>query len=91
MKYGSLAMVVSRGSNVASQVDDSSVGASSKLAKSLFSDMITVYPNVDEYASIRKADEGSWFITALCKVFDNRVYTNTLDIKELLDKVHVNR
>ncbi len=78
-----------RGSRLASQVDDTGerTDATATLAKTKFSDMISVYPNVDEFASVRKENEGSWFIKAFCDVMDDADNTNCLEICELLNKV----
>ena len=75
-----------RGLNLASQVDYAGDDSTCRLAKSVFSDMITVFPTFEDYASVRKKD-GSWFVDAFCRVFSKAENTNSMELRELLDKV----
>ncbi len=75
-----------RGTNLTSQVDNAGDIGKRCLNKTMFSDMITIYPTFENYASVRKK-EGSWFVDAFCKVFSNAEDTNSMEIRELLDKV----
>ena len=81
-----------RGENLISQVDNAGEEADNdstrRLAKTQFSDMITIFPTFKDYASVRKK-EGSWFVDAFTKVFSKAENTNSLEIKDLLDKVNI--
>ena len=69
------------------EVDDASLDGLLPMTKLTFTDLITVYPNLDEYASVRKHEQGSWFIQGMCKILDNKEITNTFEIRDILDKV----
>ena len=71
-----------RGHLIYSQVEDGTTGDSTARLK--FSDIVTVYPTVNEHAAVR-----SWFPRALCNVLDKPEVTNNYEIRGILDKVAV--
>ncbi len=50
-----------------------------------YSDLVRVYPTVDNNVSIIGEFSGSWFIQALCKILSDPDKTNYLELREILD------
>ena len=66
------------------EVDNSSGHGASDMTKLKFSDIIQLFPTVEEYAAVRKSTEGSWFVKALTNVLSKPENTNSLEIIDLL-------
>ncbi len=54
-----------------------------------FSDLVIAFPTIPDHKAFRDSRSGSWFIQAINKVFGNKELVQSLEIRDLLDKVAV--
>ena len=55
------------------------------LSSAMYSDILSVYPNVNGYTAMRHTLTGSPFIQVICRLLNNKETTNRYEVKQILN------